>query len=307
MSRQLTGGGNLVGSVVKLSKQKIIQATTVDVLGRLCSVRLSGSGALLTGLKYTGLAPKKGQIVQVDYRSGVPTVLTVADNIEAEIQSIVGTQMTKQFSSAYNQNSSPPLEPPDQGIPLSISDGSVVTPNVYQIIFPADTITVEEDGVVSVVFPDPGGGLSTYEEYIYEMVVADRPLNLPTAFIDGSLAVAANVFHWIAQEPGVFSSFLTHVKTPGSSGSTIVDINKNGSTIFSTSGNRPEFDHSDTGSIESAEPDEIHFVKGDVFSIDIDQVATGAAGLVVSPVSLGYSDISWTTEDGEIITETVTG
>jgi len=59
--------------------------------------------------------------------------------------------------------------------------------------------------------------------------------------------------------------------------SLIVDINKNGTTIFTTQANRPEV-AIDGHSAESEEPDVTAFAKGDRLSVDVDQVGSGVPG-----------------------------
>jgi len=72
---------NLVSEITKLSKQKMIPASVVDSLGLNCSVRLSTNGKLLTNLKYFGPRPVIGNMVYVDYKSGIPIVYTSDANI----------------------------------------------------------------------------------------------------------------------------------------------------------------------------------------------------------------------------------
>ena len=72
-----------------------------------------------------------------------------------------------------------------------------------------------------------------------------------------------------------------YCKNNGSSGSTICDINLNGSTIFTTSANRPELANTDVYAI-SGVPDVVDLVIGDVLTLDIDQIATGAADLRIA-------------------------
>lgn len=59
--------------------------------------------------------------------------------------------------------------------------------------------------------------------------------------------------------------------------SLIVDVNKNGTTIFTTQANRPEIaigEHSD----DSGSPNITSVAEGDRLSVDIDQVGSGVAG-----------------------------
>lgn len=67
---------SIKSKIVRISKQKLVKATVIDVLNGRCSVRLSGRGAILTGLRFVGPTPKKGDSVFVDYESGVPVIKT---------------------------------------------------------------------------------------------------------------------------------------------------------------------------------------------------------------------------------------
>lgn len=147
----------------------------------------------------------------------------------------------------------------------------------------------------------------TYEQLVYEINTPNAPMNCPTINIEGALATATGVGGaWIAEQDGEIESFLIYCRNNGSSGSTIVDVNKNGTTIFSTSGNRPTFGNTDTAPVESARPDVYTFVKGDVFTFDIDAIATGAETLTLVPLAHGYREYDFITdEDGLLVFENV--
>jgi len=57
-------------------------------------------------------------------------------------------------------------------------------------------------------------------------------------------------------------------------------VNLDGSTIFTTSANRPELGNSETYAV-SGTPDIVDLVPGNVLTIDIDQIATSADGLTI--------------------------
>lgn len=65
------------------------------------------------------------------------------------------------------------------------------------------------------------------------------------------------------------------IKTAPTGQALIVDINKNGSTIFS---NRPQIDDGSTTGGSGAVFDSVDVAEGDVFTVDIDQVGSGDAG-----------------------------
>ena len=68
---------------------------------------------------------------------------------------------------------------------------------------------------------------------------------------------------------------------PGDSGSTIVDVNVNDTTIFSTQANRPELAYDDTDGVAKSTPDIVDLTENDILTVDIDQVASGAEDLTV--------------------------
>ena len=99
--------------------------------------------------------------------------------------------------------------------------------------------------------------------------------------VDGALAVVADASVSILVTRCVTLSLAyIYCKNNGSASSTIVDVNVDGTTIFTTSANRPELGNSETYAV-SGTPDIVELVPGNVLSIDIDQIATGADGLTI--------------------------
>jgi hypothetical protein len=104
----------------------------------------------------------------------------------------------------------------------------------------------------------------------------------PSFYVDGYLAVGTNVGGvYIAPRTLGIQAVYIYCKTPGTAGSTIVDINKNGTTIFTTQANRPTLAYDDANGWAKGTPDVTALVEGDILTIDIDQIATGAVSLVV--------------------------
>lgn len=146
-------------------------------------------------------------------------------------------------------------------------------------------------------------GSATYKQYTYETNTPNKVMSIPQITVDGALAVVAGVGTWIALEAGVLESITIYCANNGSSGSTIVDCNKNGVTVFTTSGNRPEFSNTDTTPQVSGAPDVINFVAGDVFTFDIDAIATGAGTLTIAVKAFGYNEYEFIVEDSELVYE----
>jgi len=68
----------------------------------------------------------------------------------------------------------------------------------------------------------------------------------------------------------------------GTSGSTVIDLNKNGTTMYTTQANRPTIAFNDADSkIQAALPDVTAVAAGDILSIDIDTVEAGSPGNLV--------------------------
>jgi hypothetical protein len=67
------------------------------------------------------------------------------------------------------------------------------------------------------------------------------------------------------------------VKTAPTGAAIIVDVNKNGTTIFTTQGNRPQIAAGATTG-DSGTPDVTALAETDKLTVDIDQVGSGTAG-----------------------------
>ncbi len=98
--------------------------------------------------------------------------------------------------------------------------------------------------------------------------------------MDGALAVAADVHTFLVTKDMTVDFWYIHCDDPGTASSTIFDVHKNGTTIFTTQANRPTLAWNDAnGWAKSGAPDVTTFVEGDIITIDIDQIGTGAEGL----------------------------
>jgi hypothetical protein len=83
------------------------------------------------------------------------------------------------------------------------------------------------------------------------------------------------------------------VKTAPTGAAIIVDVNKNGTTIFTTQGNRPQIAIGETTG-DSGTPDVTSLAEGDKITVDIDQIGSTIAGAdltieVVSEQSVAFS------------------
>lgn len=94
----------------------------------------------------------------------------------------------------------------------------------------------------------------------------------------GALAVGAGTFRY-PNKSGVtrtIHSVTASVNTAPTGASVIVDVNKNGTTIFTTQGNRPTIAAS--GFTNTGTPDVTSWADGDYLQIDVDQIGSTIAG-----------------------------
>jgi hypothetical protein len=125
-----------------------------------------------------------------------------------------------------------------------------------------------------------------------------------TFVVDGRLAVATNVPNaFVVTKDVEITACYIYCKTPGTADSTVVDVNKNGVTIYTTQANRPTLAFDDADGWASSVPDILTFAAGDVITLDIDAIATGAEDLVVAlsvkgAGSGGGSGLGLTVTDG---------
>ena len=82
-------------------------------------------------------------------------------------------------------------------------------------------------------------------------------------------------------------SYVTAAVTTAPTGSTaIIDLNKNGTTMYTTQGNRPTIAVSGT-SVTATNPDVLTWAAGDRLAIEVDQKGSSTAGANLT-VCIGY-------------------
>lgn len=96
---------------------------------------------------------------------------------------------------------------------------------------------------------------------------------------DNPLAVGTGDVGWVvpAGLAGTILTVTANVATAPTGASLIVDVHRNGTTIFTTQGNRPTIAASSTASSD-ATPDVTALAAGDVLRADIDQVGSTEPG-----------------------------
>lgn len=91
-----------------------------------------------------------------------------------------------------------------------------------------------------------------------------------------ALQVATGSQRWYADGDYVINVVRASVGTPSSGASVIVDVNIDGTTIFTTQGNRPTI--AAAGYTATGTPDVTALPDGSYLTVDIDQIGSGTTG-----------------------------
>jgi len=169
----------------------------------------------------------------------------------------------------------------------------VTASNVFEYILDADSGLAENSP--DIIAPDTNAGdkrwiLVSINKLTSDLDAGGNSINNLSGItglnyefswqLQGAAYVATNLGYYLVG-PGLANKTISKVKIYSASAPTgdslIVDVNKNGTTIFTTQGNRPEIaidGHSD----DSGTPDVTSLSEGDKLSFDIDQVGSTVAG-----------------------------
>lgn len=126
-----------------------------------------------------------------------------------------------------------------------------------------DTYDADKDGVVDNSEKLEGKTKNEVQDHVKFSIVI--PIDTPEATGEDK-----GVFHFAPGVAGTIEEVYLMAKTaPGTDKTLTVDVNKDGTTIFTTQGNRPSISGTDkTGT--SGTPDVTAFAKNDLFTIDVD-------------------------------------
>lgn len=98
---------------------------------------------------------------------------------------------------------------------------------------------------------------------------------------EGSIAVQTGTMRWYSKygiASGTILSVFAAINSPPTGSAILIDVNKNGSTIFATQGNRPTIAQNANTST-GGNPDDTVIAEGDYLTWDIDQVGSSVAGV----------------------------
>lgn len=105
---------------------------------------------------------------------------------------------------------------------------------------------------------------------------AARPI-VTVAYKTGTLTTATGASRLPIMEAAAIIDVRTMVGTAPTGATVLVDVNKNGTTVFTTQGNRPSIAISGFAS-SAAVPDVTSLAAGDYLTVDVDQIGSTIAG-----------------------------
>jgi hypothetical protein len=95
--------------------------------------------------------------------------------------------------------------------------------------------------------------------------------------IPNTLTVGTGVSRWYITRDVTITNIVATVSTAPAGASVIFDVNKNGTTVFTTQGNRPTVAATTFTDLNSI-PDVISLTSGDYLTVDVDQIGSSVAG-----------------------------
>jgi hypothetical protein len=94
----------------------------------------------------------------------------------------------------------------------------------------------------------------------------------------GALTVSTGVGRFPFPFPATLISVTAMVNTIPTGANLILDVNKNGTTIFTTQANRPTINNGASATASAAVPNVTAMAAGDYLTVDVDQIGSGVAG-----------------------------
>lgn len=137
--------------------------------------------------------------------------------------------------------------------------------------------------VASNVTFTPAGNIAAtnVQTALEELDTEKAPVSAKTKsiafYVDGTLTADTKLCSVIAPQAMTITEIRVAVDTAPTGASLIVDVNKGGTTLYTTQANRPTITAGNT-SATAADPDITSIAVGDIISIDVDQIGSTIAG-----------------------------
>lgn len=94
----------------------------------------------------------------------------------------------------------------------------------------------------------------------------------------GALTVSSGAGRFRFPFPVTILGVTAAIATAPTGASVVLDVNKNGTTIFTTQGNRPTIVAGANATASEQTPDVTSLVTGDYLTVDVDGIGSGTAG-----------------------------
>lgn len=124
--------------------------------------------------------------------------------------------------------------------------------------------------------PSQGDNDTSIATTAYAQTELAFKLEAPTFSVTGAVVVATGKSRFYVEGNYTIASVRASADTAPTGATLIVDVNKNGTTVFTTQGNRPAIAIS--GNTATGTPDVTTLAAGDFLSVDVDQVGSTVAG-----------------------------
>ena len=192
--------------------------------------------------------------------TGDPTDLTAT-----QVRTIINVEDNADVTDATNVNSAGAAMETDwlaKGSILAASAAS--TPVSLAVGTDTHVLTADSGEATGVKWAAAGGGGTAVDSYRW--TVNGKPT--VTTKIDGA---------WIAPRAGTITRITLYRRTAGSSGSTVIDVHKNGTTVYTTQSNRPTVLQSGGADLIDAttDMDVTAIAQDDRIEVDVDTVEAG--------------------------------
>ena len=211
--------------------------------------------------------------------------LQIANIDDAPVNNEVNAPISSNW--AYDhQNNTTTLHLPDQ----TDASGKVLKSNGSEASW-ADDVgghTIQDEGVATPNRPIMnfiGGGVIVTDDvdndtttvYIPNLSESGEAIDEICFVITDILTVHTGTMRWYIEANKTISNVVASVSTAPTGASVIFDINKNGTTIFTTQANRPTISAGGYADF-SCIPDVVSLVQSDYLTIDVDQIGSTVPG-----------------------------
>lgn len=124
----------------------------------------------------------------------------------------------------------------------------------------------------------PGGGTPVSAARLQHIEDGIAATDNPVFGLSGTLVVKVGVGRYYVEQACTLASVRASVGTAPTGAAIIVDVSKNGTTVFTTQANRPTIPAGSTTSGLVTNMDVTALAAGDYLTVDVDQVGSTVAG-----------------------------